>query len=87
MSRPVTAYPWGDVPLPGPPVHMAPDEPAGLSGIPPASRFEGRDDTLNLIGPVGAGEAGWTGRDPTDPADAVPEGQGMFSRLHQEGAP
>lgn len=86
LSRNVSAWPWGgDVPMPGPPLHTAPDQPAGLSGPLPVSRLAGRDQTLTVEGPCGAGDLGWTGRDPADPADTVPESHGMFYRLHQEG--
>jgi hypothetical protein len=88
LSRGVWAYPdGGNMPLPGPPVVLAAAEPAGTSGPLPCSRFGGRDDTLTLVGPVGAGDLGYTGRDVYDPAGpVVPESHGMFYRLHQEGA-
>lgn len=90
LSRDVSRYPFGGtVPLPGPPVHSAPDEPAGLSGMPPAARWDGQQDTLTLTGPAGAGDNGYLGRDLYDPGPYdLPylEGRGMFARLHQEGA-
>jgi hypothetical protein len=85
LSRDVTAYPFGGLgPPPGPPYHTAMDQPAGESGIPPATRFDGQQDTLQLTGPVGAGDEGYMGRDLSDPAsEPVMEGQGMFHRLHE----
>jgi hypothetical protein len=87
LSRDVTAYPFGGThPQPAPPVHTAMDEPAGLSGMPPASRFGGEQDTLTLTGPVGAGDEGYMGRDLSDPAaEPVTESRGMFGRLHEGG--
>lgn len=87
LSRDVSQYPFGGItPPPGPPVHTAMDQPAGLSGMPPASRFEGEQDTLTLTGPVGAGDEGYMGRDLSDPAaQPVLEGRGMFGRLHEGG--
>lgn len=87
LSRPVWAYPWGgETAMPGPPAHTSVDEPAGTSGPLDCSRFGGRDDTLTLVGPCGAGDLGYTGRDIYDPAGpVVPESHGMFARLHQEG--
>lgn len=86
LSRGVSEYPTGgETPLPGPPFHQSIDQPAGLSGMPPASRFTGRDDTLTLSGPTGAGDYGYMGRDISDPnTPAVPEPEGMFGRLHRE---
>ena len=89
LSRTVDAYPFGGTtPMPAPPAHTAADQPAGLSGMPPATRFEGQQDTLTLTGPVGAGDNGWMGRDLEDPGQGMPvmEGRGMFGRLHDEGA-
>jgi hypothetical protein len=85
LSRDVDSYPFGGTtPQPGPPYHTAMDQPAGLSGMPPASRFGGQQDTLTLTGPVGAGDEGYMGRDLSDPAsEPVLEGQGMFRRLHE----
>jgi hypothetical protein len=88
LSRDVTAYPFGGItPQPGPPYHTAMDQPAGLSGMPPASRFAGQQDTLTLTGPVGAGDEGYMGRDLSDPASqpTLNEGRGMFGRLHEGG--
>lgn len=89
LSREVSQWPWGgDVPPPGPPVHAAYDAEAGLSGMPPAARFAGQQDTLNPYGPVGAGDDGYMGRDLLAPgAGDLPllEGRGMFARLHDEG--
>lgn len=84
LSRDVGTWPGGgDVPLPGPPMHPDPDAEAGTAGMPPSSQWEGRQDTLALTGPVGAGDDGYRGRDPEDPAGTVPEGRGMFARLHE----
>lgn len=85
LSRDITQYPHGGgTPPPAPPVHTAMDQPAGESGIPPATRFDGRQDTLTLEGPAGAGDEGYMGRDLSDPgAQPVPEGRGMFGRLHE----
>jgi hypothetical protein len=87
LSRDVTQYPFGGVtPPPAPPVHTAMDQPAGLSGMSPATRFEGQQDTLTLTGPVGAGDEGYMGRDLSDPAaEPVFESRGMFGRLHEGG--
>ena len=83
QSRGTGTWPWGgDVPPPSHHAVVDPDAAAGLSGMPPATRLEGQQDTLQLTGPVGAGDLGWLGRDPTDPADPVQEGVGMFARLH-----
>lgn len=55
---------------------------------PAMTSYYGRDDTLALTGPVGAGDNGYMGRDIGNPAsmrhpyNATP---GMFRRLH-EGA-
>lgn len=86
MSLDVSVYPFGGrTPMPAPPHVLDPHAPAGLSGPLPCARWDGRDDTLHPYGPVGAGSLGWLGRDPTSPAGAtVPEGRGMFSRLHHE---
>jgi hypothetical protein len=52
----------------------------------PFSLYAGRDETLDLTGPVGAGDQGYMGRDLGNPAsmrypyNASP---GMFRRLHQ----
>lgn len=84
LSRGVSSYPWGGrQPMPGPPVVLDPGAPAGSAGMRP-SRFSGRDDTLLLTGPVGAGEHGYRGRDPETAPH--PEGVGIFLRLHAEGA-
>lgn len=89
LSRAVWEHPGGGgIPLPGPPFHAAVDQPAGASGPLETARFGGRDDTLMLTGPAGAGDLGYAGRDVYDPAGpVVPEAYGMFYRLHQEGAP
>lgn len=87
LSRDVTSYPDGAMmPLPAPPAVMASAEPAGpgTSGM-ALSRVAGRQHTLTLTGPCGAGDLGYMGRDISDPAtDPVPEGHGIFARLHHE---
>lgn len=89
LTRPVTVYPFGHTdPLPGPPHHSAVDQYAGESGMPPASRFEGQQDTLGLTGPVGAGDQGYMGRDILSPGPydlPLSEAPGMFWRLHTTG--
>lgn len=82
LSRDLTAWPYGGtVPPPAPPLHVDPEAEAGSAGMSPSSRFEGQQDTLTLTGPVGAGDQGYTGRDPLE--DPFPEGRGMFARLHE----
>lgn len=82
LSRNVGNWPYGgSVPPPPPPLHTDPEQPAGESGMPPAARFTGRDDTLAMTGQVGAGDAGYTGRDPFE--QPYPEGRGLFGRLHE----
>jgi hypothetical protein len=86
LSRDVTQYPFGGTsPQPAPPVHTAMDQPAGLSGMPPASRLEGQQNTLTLTGPVGAGDEGYMGRDLSDENEPEFESRGMFGRLHEGG--
>ena len=85
LSRDVTAYPDGSgMALPGYPAVISPHDPAGEAGPLPASRWQGRPHELALTGPCGAGDLGYMGRDPTDPAGTVPESGGMFARLHAE---
>ena len=87
MSRGVDSYPYGETtPAPGPPHGPGDyDAPAVDAGMPDATRFGGQQDTLTLTGPVGAGDQGYMGRDLFDTSSgAVPEGIGMFGRLHQD---
>lgn len=53
---------------------------------PPVSLYGGRDQTLDLTGPVGAGDQGYMGRDLGNPASMrypYNSSPGMFRRLHQ----
>jgi len=86
LSLDVTAYPYGgQVPMPAHPMTVDAEAPAGRSGPFDHARFAGLQHTLNPCGPVGAGDQGYMGRDVTDPGTpGVPEGLGMFARLHHE---